>query len=455
MRRQIVMGAVCAAMLAGCKVGPNYKRPDVAAPPQFRAADAAAQAASLGEAKWFDIFQDDVLRGLIKEAIQANYDVRIAAQRVLEAEGQLAVTRAAVFPQLNAQGSGTRQGSNSPTQSALGVFGAVSWELDLFGKLRRANEAQRANLLASKENQAAVLQSLVAQVASAYFNLREYDLELEYVNASLTARKDSLRLVKARQVGGVGTMLDVDQATSLVAAAQGNAAQLERAAEQTENLIQFLLGKQPGPVARGKSLAEQSQPPAVPAGLPSELLARRPDLRVAEQQLVAANARVGAAKALFFPSISLTGGGGYQTTDLFGLISRTGSAYSLGGTVDLPIFDAGRRVGNYKAAQAQKEQLVIGYQKAVNQAFREVSDALIGYQKSKEVRTQQELFANTLRDQSRLSGLRYRGGVTSYLEVLDTERQRLAAEQQLAQAKRDELVSLVTLYKALGGGWQQ
>lgn len=455
MRRQIVMGAVCAAMLAGCKVGPNYKRPDVAAPPQFRAADATAQAPSLGEAKWFDIFQDDVLRGLIKEAIQANYDVRIAAQRVLESEGQLAVTRAAVLPQLNAQGSGTRQGSNSPTQSTLGVFGAVSWELDLFGKLRRANEAQRANLLASKENQAAVLQALVAQVASAYFNLREYDLELEYVNASLTARKDSLRLVKARQVGGVGTMLEVDQSTSLVAAAQGNAAQLERAVEQTENLIQFLLGKAPGQVVRGKPLSEQAQPPAVPAGLPSELLARRPDLRVAEQQLVAANARVGAAKALFFPSISLTAGGGYQTTELFGLISKTGPAYSLGGTVDLPIFDAGRRVGNYKVAQAQKEQLVIGYQKAVNQAFREVSDALIGYQKSKEFRAQQELFANTLRDQSRLSGLRYRGGVTSYLEVLDTERQRLAAEQQLAQARRDELVSLVTLYKALGGGWQQ
>ncbi len=436
-------------------MGPNYKRPDIASPPQYRPADGAATAASLGETKWFDVFQDDVLRGLIKEAIQANYDVRIAAQRVLEGEGQLAATRSALFPQLNARGSGTRQGTSAPNQSTAGVYGSVSWELDLFGRLRRATEAERANLLAAQENQSAVLQSLVAQVASAYFNLREYDLELEYVKASLAARTDSLKLVKARQTGGVGTMLDVDQAMSLVATAKANAAQLERAAEQTEDLIQFLLGKQPGAVARGKTLTEQPQPPVVPTGLPSELLARRPDLRVAEQQLVAANARVGVAKALFFPSISLTGGGGYQTTDLFGVITRTGSAYSIGGTVDLPVFDAGRRVGNYKAAQAQKEQLVIGSQKAVNQAFREVSDALIGYQKTKEFRTQQELFADTLRDQSRLSNLRYRGGVTSYLEVLDTERQRLAAEQQLAQAKRDELISLVTLYKALGGGWQQ
>jgi multidrug efflux system outer membrane protein len=453
--RRIAIGAACAAMLVGCKVGPNYKRPDVASPPQYRAADAAATAASLGEAKWFDVFQDDVLRGLIKEAIQANYDVRIAAQRVLEAEGQLAVTRSAIFPQLNAQASATRQGLNSPTQSTVGAYGGVSWELDLFGKLRRATEAQQALLLASKENQGAVIQSLVAQIAAAYFDLREYDLELEYVKASLAARESSLSLVKARQQGGVATMLEVDQAASLVAAAKASQAQLERAAEQTENLIQFFLGKQPGPVARGKRLSEQPQPPAVPAGLPSELLARRPDLRIAEQQLVAANARVGVAKAMFFPSISLTGFGGYQTADLFGVINRTGPAYGLGASVDLPIFDAGRRVGNYNAAKAQKEQLVIGYQKAVNQAFREVSDALIGYQKTKEFRTQQEVFANTLRDQSRLSNLRYRGGVTSYLEVLDTERQRLTAEQQLAQAQRDELVSLVTLYKALGGGWQQ
>jgi multidrug efflux system outer membrane protein len=455
MRRQSFPVLLFAASFTGCMVGPDYKRPDIPAPPQYRAGEAQPAAQSFGEAKWFDVFQDETLRGLIKEAIAANYDIRIAAQRVLDAEGRLAATRSGLFPQFGASGGASRTGTNSPVTSAAGGFGVASWEIDLFGKIRRASEAARADLLATRENQSAVMQTLVSEVALAYFDLREYDTEMEYVRESLKTRTDSLRLVAARQKGGVATMLEVDQAQSLVASAQANLAALERAAEQTENLINFLLAKPPGPVARGRALTEQPQPPAVPAGLPSALIDRRPDLRIAEQQLVAANARIGVAKAAFFPSITLTGAGGYQSVDLLGVIGRTGFGYSMAGAVDLPLFDAGRRSGNYKSAQAQHQILLINYQRAINGAFREVSDSLIGHQKAKEFRASQELFASTLRDQSRLSNLRYRGGVTSYLEVLDTERQRLAGEQALAQAQRDELASLVLLYKALGGGWQQ
>jgi multidrug efflux system outer membrane protein len=309
-------------------------------------------------------------------------------------------------------------------------------------------------LLASADNQKAIMQSLVSQVATAYFDLREYDAELEYVQDSIATRQQSLKLVTARLDGGVANMVEVDQAKTLVASAQSEAALLEKAQEQTENLINFLLAKSPGPVTRGKPLVEQPQPPEVPAGLPSALLERRPDLRAAEQFLVAANARVGVAKAAFFPSISLTAGSGYQTSDLLGVVSRSGGAYGIGAVVDLPFFDAGRRRGNYKSAKAQYEEMLVQYQKAINGAFRDVSDALVGYQKSKEYTVSRELLAETLRDQSRLANARYIGGVSSYLEVLDTERQRLTAEQELAQAQRDVLTSLVQLYKALGGGWE-
>ncbi|HEV8412118.1 MAG TPA: efflux transporter outer membrane subunit [Bryobacteraceae bacterium] len=445
---------VCIGALTGCTVGPNYKRPDIPAPAQFRSGEPQPGPASLGDVKWFDLFQDDTLRGLITASLQANYDIRIAAQRVLQAEGQLTATRSGLFPQLDAQGGASRTGVHSPLDSTVGAFGIASWEIDLFGKLRRATEAARADLLAVQENQKAVMQILVAQVASAYFDLREYDAELELVRASIKTRQESVMLVVSREEGGVGSLLDVDQAKTLVQSAQANESALEKAQEQTENLIELLLGRPPGPVARGRSLVDQRQPPQVPAGLPSALLERRPDLRAAEQQLVAANARVGVAKAAFYPSINLTASGGVQTTDLLGIVSRTGFAYGMSGVVDLPIFDAGRRRGNYKIAKAQDEELLITYQKAIDGAFRDVSDALVGYQKTKEQTSSLNLLAETLRDQSMLASARYVGGVSSYLEVLDTERQRLSAEQQLTQAQRDVLTSLVQLYKALGGGWQ-
>jgi multidrug efflux system outer membrane protein len=334
------------------------------------------------------------------------------------------------------------------------AYGIASWEPDLFGKLRRATQAARADLLATKDTQKAVMQTLVAEVAIAYFDLLEYDAELVYVRESIKAREESLKLVVSREQGGVASMLDVDQAKNLVESAQAEVFLLERGQEQTENFIQFLLGRPPARVPRGKKLVDQPQPPAVPAGLPSALLERRPDLLAAEQQLVAANARVGVAKAAFFPSINLTAFGGTATTDLLGIANRSAGAYSLLGVLDIPIFDAGRRWGIYKTSKAQRQEYLLAYLKAIDGAFRDVSDALIGHQKTQEYTSAQARLTETLRDQSARANQRYTGGVTSYLEVLDTERQRLTAEQELIRAERDVLTTLVRLYTALGGGWQ-
>ena len=451
-RAVLVVGL--AAGLAGCMVGPNYKRPSVPTTPQFRSGEQQPSQTSLADVKWFNLFDDPTLHDLIAEALKANYDILIAAQRTVQAEGLLQATRSAIAPQLNLQSDVARSGVNSPIQTAGRGFGVAVWEIDLFGKLRRQTEAARAEFLASADNQKAVMQLLVAQVASAYFDLLEYDAELTFVRESIVTRQQSLKLVTSRMEGGVSDMLEVDQARTLVSSAQATVTQLERAQEQTENLISFLLARPPGPISRGRGLTEQRQPPQVPAGLPSSLLERRPDLRAAEQMLVAANARVGVARAAFYPSISLTSGFGYQSADLLGVVNRAGPAYGVGGVLDLPFFDAGRRRGNYKAAKADNEATLIAYQKAINSAFRDVSDALVGYQKNREYSTNVEDLATTLREQSRFANARYVGGVSSYLEVLDTERQRLTAEQQLAQAQRDVLTSLVQLYKVLGGGWE-
>ena len=387
---------------------------------------------------------------MIKEALQANYDIRMAAERIVEAEGRLSATKSLFSPQIGAQTDATRTGVSSPYQPTGRGFGGASWEIDLFGKIRRSSEAARAEFLASADNQKSIMQTLLAQVATAYFELREYDAEIEYVRV----HRKPPGIAKARNSrleGGVSNMLEVAQAASLVASAEANVALLEKAQEQTENLINYLAARHPGPVTRGLSLVNQPQPPEVPAGLPSALLERRPDLREAEQLLVAANARIGVAKAAFFPSISLTGASGYQSSDLLGVISRSGGAYAIGGVVDMPLFDAGRRRADYKVAKAQHQEMLITYQKTINGAFHDVSDALVGYRKTKEYTTSVGVLAETLRDQSRLASARYVGGVSSYLEVLDTERQRLAAEQQLAQSQRDVSTSLVRLYKSLGG----
>lgn len=439
---------------SGCRVGPNYKRPEIAPPPQFRSAEPATDPASLGDRKWVEIFQDQTLQALVQEAMTGNRDLRIAAQRVLAAQGQLGATRSALFPEISARGEAIQQRREGSALNLANGFGRISWEIDLFGKIRRATEAAGADMKFLQEQEFAIRQLLVTQVVTAYFQLRELDQELIVLNDSLRTRQESVKLVRARMTGGVGTAVDVDQAESLVHQADASLSRTEKGIEQTENLISQLLGRQPGPIQRGATLAQQTQTAAVPAGLPSSLLERRPDLRAAEQRLVAANARVGVAKAAFFPSINLTGSGGYQSVSLTGLVDRQGPVYGFGGTIDIPIFDFGRRSGNYKTAKAQSEEALQMYLQAIDNSFREVADALVGRKKAIEERQKLERLVMTLRHQSRIADMRYRGGVSSYLEVLDTERQRLGFEQDYSKGQLDEALSLVQLYKALGGGWQ-
>ena len=454
--------SLCLALVSiGCAVGPNYKRPDYPVPPSHRSDTAlpattpTAAPVTLGEMKWFELFRDEKLQELIRVALKENYDIRIAAQRVLAAQAFVTVEKAALFPSVDAGGSADRQQGVNRAVSSYFAGGRIFWELDIWGRIRRSTEAARAQYLSQEAVQLGVIQSLVTGVASSYFRLLELDQELQVAKQSLESRQGSLRLVQARLTGGLANQLEVDQATSLVASAAGTIADVERQREQAENFLNTLLGRNPGPVDRTKVLSDQKLAPEVPAGLPSALLDRRPDIRLAEQQLVAANARVGVAKSLFFPSISLTGSGGYQNFEISNLFKATGGVYGYGGSLVQPIFNAGALWANYKASKAQREAAILGYQKSVQEAFRDVADSLIGYQKAKEYRAQRELFAVTLRDQLRLANMRYEGGVSSYLEVLDTERQALDAELTFAQAYLGELDSVIQVYKALGGGWTQ
>ena len=326
--------------------------------------------------------------------------------------------------------------------------------MDFWGRIRRCNEAARAEILASEESRHAVYQGLITDLASGYFQLRELDLELEISRRTLQSRQESLRLVSLREQRGVASLMDVRQSETLVTTAAATIPVVEQQIEQTENFINYLLAQNPGPVPRGKTLVEQVLAPAVPAGLPSTLLDRRPDVRQAEQVLVAENARIGVAKAALFPQISLTGSVGTQSNALSNLFTDPSGFWSVGATLTQPLFNAGRLRANVRAQEARQRQALLGYRDTIQRAFREVADTLIGYQKTREFRQQQEILTKVLTDAARLSRLRYDGGVTSYLEVLDSERQLFDAELDLAQAQRDELISVVQLYRALGGGWQ-
>ncbi|MCI0423904.1 MAG: efflux transporter outer membrane subunit, partial [Acidobacteria bacterium] len=335
------------------------------------------------------------------------------------------------------------------------VLNLLSFEVDLWGRLRRATEAARANLLATEENRKAVVTTLVGDVATAYFDLLELDTELEIAKRTLATRQESLRLINVRQQGGVATLLDVRQAEQLVYGAAQTIPDIERLIERRENQISLLLAKNPGEVVRGRRLTEQEQPPSVPPGLPSSLLERRPDIRAAEQNLVAANAIIGVAKAAYFPRISLTGFLGFESNQLSSLFTGPTRVWQFVPQVTQPIFTAGRLKSNVRLAEAQQQIALVQYEKTIQTAFREVSDALVEYRKVKEIRAQQELLVNTLQDRSRLAYLRYQGGVDTQLNALDADRDLFSAELSLALTRRNELLALVQLYKALGGGWQQ
>jgi outer membrane protein, multidrug efflux system len=469
MDRRILIPAAFAALGAGCLLGPNYKRPAVAVPATFRAPEPlpAGQAASLADLKWFEVFKDDKLQGLIRTALVKNYDLRDAVLRVEEARANLGITRSNQYPNFSAGGALeltrlSRDGATPlppaflPAQNrnwGTAVLELLSFEVDIWGKLRRATEAARANLLGEEENRKAVVTTLVSDVATAYLTLRELDYELEISRRTLQTREESLALTKSRQRGGVSTLLDLRQAEQLVDTAAQTIPGFEQQIEQTENQITLLLGENPGPIARGHSLTEQDLPPNVPPGLTSALLERRPDIRAAEQALIAANAEIGVAKAAYFPEVTLSGFLGGQSAQLSSLFNSPNRAWNLVPQVTQPIFTAGRLKSGVRLAEAQQQQALVHYEKTIQTAFTEVSDALIAHQRVRESREKQEDLVAALRDRTRLAYIRYRGGVDTQLNALDADRDLFQAELDLSQIRLQELLTVVQLYKALGGGW--
>jgi outer membrane protein, multidrug efflux system len=453
-----------AILVSGCAVGPNYKRPTVNVPTDYRDSMAAetAAASSLGNENWWQAYEDPVLVQLIHTALQQNYDVRIAATRVLEAQAQLGITRANQFPSA-AAGASIYSQQNAKVSNLFPAYQvnagqlnlSVVWNLDFWGKYRRLTEAARAQMLATEWGQRAVISSLVANVATAYFGLRALDSQLEIAKGTLGSRQQSLQLTQVLATHGSASDLDVSQSEQLVYTASETIPDLERQIREQENQLSILLGENPGPIARGQALTEQPVPEAVPAGLPSELLERRPDVRQAEEIIVAANAQIGVAKASFFPSISLTGTGGLESNVLNQFISAPAQTWLGAFSVAQPIFEAGALRSGLRLSRAQYQEAALAYQQTVQTALEQVSNGLIAYQKYRDFRAQQELLTGAAQRSDQLSMLLYQNGGSSYLQVLTNDTNYFSAELNLVQAQLNERLSLVQLYQALGGGWQQ
>ncbi len=466
MRRRLPACAVAFLLLvflSACTVGPNYQRPKVNVPAAYRSATPDQTfTASLGEQKWWTVFQDAVLENLIRSALQRNYDVRIAATRVLQAQAQLVITRANQFPTVNVTGniSGTRFpgipgvfNSYSYVSDQLALAG--SWNIDFWGQYRRGTEAARAALSETEWGRRAVLSTLVENLATAYFQLREYDLELDIARSTLASRQQSLKLTQTLEQGGATSLVDVRQAQQLVEEAAQTIPQTEQEIAQEENQISVLLGENPTGIPRGRAITEEPLPPTIPAGLPSQLLERRPDVRESEESLIAANARIGVARAQLFPQISLTGNGGLESIGLSNLFTFASRAWTWSAAATQPIFNAGSLRANVRLAQAQEQQTLLTYEQTIQTAFREVADSLSAYQKLRQYREHQEALTTAAQDAAHLSDVRYQGGVTSYLEVLTNQTNFFSAELNLARARLNERLALVQIYNALGGGWQQ
>jgi multidrug efflux system outer membrane protein len=462
MKKRLLVPLLALPLVAGCMVGPNYKRPAVNVPPAYHGPAPAAPAASIGNEKWFQVFQDPVLQKLIRTAIQNNYDVRIAAARVLAAQGELGITRANQFPtaSLSAQ-LFTQQTAKItrvfPSYQANAGHLSVSaiWDLDFWGKYRRATEAARANLLGTVWGRRAVISSVVASVAASYFDLRALDAELAIAKGTLASRQDSLKLTRVLAEHGSASELDVSQSEQLVYTAAAAIPEIERQIGQQEDFLSTLLGENPGPIPRGLPLVRQPAPPVIPAGLPSELLARRPDVLEAEDSLIAANADIGVVKAELFPDISLTVTGGLESYALSRLFGGQAQNYFAAINLTQPIFEAGAIRSGIRLAKAQQQQMLLTYEQTILNAFRQVSDALIAYQKDQEYRAQQEKLTQAARQTDNLSQILYHNGGASYLQVLTSETNLFSAELNLVQAQLNERLSMVQLYQALGGGWEQ
>jgi len=457
------------ACAGGCAVGPDYERPAVDVPPAFRAAPPpfvpAEGVASFADLGWWEVYGDPQLRAYVSDALTNNWDLQIATARVLQAEATARVVRSRFFPSLAAGGdlAMSRVSQVGPVPPPDGtdpqaVYGTVygsmaTYEVDLWGRIRRANQAARARLLATEAARDTVRQTLVSEVALAYLTLLQLDYELEVSRRTYAVRTNSLALTAAREQGGVASLQDVHQARTLVAGAEAAIVDALRRQEQQENALSVLLGRNPGSLERGLPLRSQPLRGEVPPGLPSALLERRPDLRAAEERLIAANADVGEAKAAFFPQLTLTGAFGYQSVSLSDLFTSPARVWQFGPTLTVPVFTGGRLTGQYRFAQARFDEAVAGYRQAVQGAFRDVSDALVQYQRTREFTQRQEENTRARRDAAELANIRYDGGVTSYLEVLYSEQELFTAELDLAQAIGSELRSVVQLYRSLGGGW--
>jgi multidrug efflux system outer membrane protein len=460
---RIISSVVAVALLGGCAIGPDYKRPFVAEPPTFRG-QATAEATSLADAPWWEVFQDPVLMGLIQEALRKNYDVQVAAARVQEARANLTVARSDLYPSFDYRAGVSRgnvlpgiqggPGGQAPEASNF-YYGTLSasWELDIWGRIRRSNEAARATLLATEDARRGVWLTLVSDLAQAYFELLALDVRLQIARNSTGAYQRTYDLFLNRFRHGAASKLETSRAQGALGDAQANIPQLESDIVAKENQIGILLGTTPGPVPRGKPMYEQLVVPSVPAGLPSALLERRPDLRQAEQQLVSANARIGVAKAEFFPKLSLTALFGTASPEVSALTGGTATIWAVAGMVSGPIFNAGRTLGNYRASIAQWEQARLQYEQAVLAALREVSDALTALGKLNEAETGQALAVTALAEAVEHATRRYRQGLASYYEVLEAQQQLYPAQNTLAQIRRNRLLAYVRLYKTLGGGW--
>jgi len=461
----LLVGIVTAlSLMTGCLMGPKYQRPAVDVPQEYRAPapQQAAQASSLGNEQWWQVYQDPVLTQLIHTAIAQNYDVRIAAARVLEAQAQVGITRSNQLPSASV-GANVFSEQNAKVTNLFPAYQvnggelnlSVIWNLDFWGKYRRQTEAARAQLLATEWGQRAVLSSLVANVAAAYFQLRALDSELEISQRTLASRQQSVKLTRVLESHGSGSGLDVSQAEQLVYTASETIPDLERQIEQQENVLSVLLGENPQSISRGRALTEQPVPEIVPAGLPSELLERRPDIRQAEQIMVAANAQIGVAKASFFPSLSLTGTGGLESNALHQFITQPSETWSAAAGVTQPVFQGGALRSGLRLARANWQEAVFSYQQSVQNALEQVSNSLIASQKNREFREQQELLTQAAQQTDQFSEVLYKNGGASYLQVLTSETNYFSAELNLVQAQLNERLALVQLYQALGGGWQQ
>src|SRR6266705_3265629 len=466
MKKTALLGilSVLVVEAAGCMMGPNYKRPTVSVPAGYRSAmpDQPAAAASLGNEKWWDVYQDPVLADLIHTALQQNYDVRIAASRVLEAQAQLGITRANQFPSASvgadifSQQNAKTSNQFTPYQVNAGQLNlSVIWNLDFWGKYRRQTEAARAQVLASEWGQRAVISSLIANVATAYFQLRALDSELDISKRTLASRQQSLKLTQFLESHGSNSGLDVSQAEQLVYTASETIPDLERQIQQQENVLSVLLGENPPSISRGRALTEQPVPQTVPAGLPSELLERRPDVREAEEMMVAANAQIGVAKASFFPNLSLTGLGGLESNALHQFITAPAETWYAALNVSQPVFQGGALRSQLRLARANWQETVLSYEQTVQNALEQVSNSLVASQKDREFREQQELLTQAAQQTDQLSEVLYKNGGASYLQVLTSETNYFSAELNLVQAQLNERLALVQLYQSLGGGWQQ